>query len=246
MAHPIRSLTVGLVLLAAPVMAAPFEYFDHATFLADAGSLTVIGFDDLGPCDACVAGNQYAADGLTIVSAAGWINAVSNTVPGSYGGNFVTATNINSGPNAISASISTGSAGGAEDSFDFLFSNPGTSAGLWIGNMGGGFNELPWALMPTTVEFFDLLDNVIASEVLDVNHTGVIHGPGFSWDNRVFYGIVSDVAIAGVRVRNPTGDGDGIVIDDVQFSAVAEVPEPSTIALVAGGCVLLALRRRAL
>jgi hypothetical protein len=39
------------------------------------------------------------------------------------------------------------------------------------------------------------------------------------FDNRLFYGIVTDQLIDRIRVLNGVGDGDGIVIDSVQFTS---------------------------
>lgn len=43
---------------------------------------------------------------------------------------------------------------------------------------------------------------------------------GVNWDNRIFCGIISKTPIKTIRVSNPPNDGDGIVIDDVQFSTL--------------------------
>lgn len=230
-----------LLLSTLPAMAITVEFFNHASFGASAGSLTTIGFDTLGACNNCVVGNEFAAQGLTIVQRDGsGINVVQNLVPGSFGANFVTEANINSAPNVLSSSILTNSANNSADNYDFVFTNPLPAAGLFIGNLGGGNNPLA----PTTVEFLDTSNGVIASEVVTINHVGVIFGTaGPTWDNRIFYGITSDTSIKRIRVTNGPNDGDGITFDDIQFTSTA-VPEPASFLLLGSILVGMVVWRR--
>jgi hypothetical protein len=93
---------------------------------------------------------------------------------------------------------------------------------------------------PTTVTFFDTLGAPIASESLTQGHAGQI---GAGANNRVFYGLTSDVPIGSITAVNAAGDGDGIIYDDVQWVAV---PEPATLRLAAalGGFASCRPRRR--
>ena len=206
-----------------PAMAMTTEFFDHASFVVSAGNLTTIDFDAQAACNNCLAGNEFIAQGLTIIQRDGYgINVVQNLAPGGFGANFLTEGNINSPPNVISSTIFVTSATGAlPDNYDFVFTNPVTAAGLFIGNLGAG-GCCP--LGPTTVEFLDAFDGVIASEVLTKDHLGVIFGAtGQTWDNRIFYGIISDTPINRIRVTNGPNDLDGINLDDIQFSLALAV-----------------------
>lgn len=219
-----KALLGGLIVFlisTLPAIAMVVEFFDHVSFVDSAGSLTTIDLDALAACNNCLAGNEFTAQGLTIVQRDGYgINVVQNLVPGGFGANFVTEANINSPPNVISSTIFVTSATAAlTDNYDFVFTNPVTTAGLFIGNLGGGCCPL----VPTTVEFLTAFDGVIASEVLTKDHLGVIFGAtGETWDNRIFYGIISDTPIKRIRVTNGPDDGDAITFDDIQFSVVSQ------------------------
>ena len=212
-------LMVALSLAAAPAMSATIEYFNHGTFTGSTGSLTLVDFDGLTAGNNALAGNEFVGQGLTIVQRDGLDMNVVNT--SSYASGM-----FNSAPNAISSSF--GQTGGYDnsktDNFDFIFSQAANEAGLWIGNIGPGI---------TAVEFLDAGNSVIASEVIDNTHTGII-GSGFN--NRIFYGITTDQLIARIRTIEGTFDNDGIAYDDVQFNAAA-VPEPSTLLLLGTGLV---------
>jgi hypothetical protein len=201
------------------------EYFNVGAFQAAAGQpVQVIGFDDLPNQDGPATLTAYQSLGLTIRNRDGFgINVVRNLqLP--YGLNFVSPGLINSAPNVISSGFKVNTAvGSVADNLDFDFSVTTRAAGVWIGSLGGGGCELT----TTAVEFRDASDNLLAAETLDKNHVGVIPttlvpAASFSWDNRVFYGIVSTTPIARIRVTNG-GDGcDVISFDDVQF-----VPPPA-------------------
>jgi hypothetical protein len=215
-AAEVQSAYSGSGTCTCPDMAMTTEFTDHAGFVANACNLTTIDFDAPAACNNCLAGNEFAAQGLTIIQRDGYgINVVRNLAPGGFGTNFVTEANVNSRPNVISSSIFVSSASGdITDNYDFVFTNPVIAAGLFVGNLGGGCCPL----VPTTVEFLDASDGIIASEVLTKNHQGVIFGvTGQTWDNRVFYGVISDTPIKRIRVTNGSGDGDGITLEDIQF-----------------------------
>jgi len=195
------------------------EYFDVSAFKDAAGSgLTVVGFDDLAPVNGPAALDAYRGLGLDIRNRDGFgINVVQNTLQ-PYGNNYVTEGQINSPPNVISSGFRTADAvGSASDNIDVQFTSSMRAAGLWIGSLGGGGCEN----FSTTVEFTDAAGAVIAAETLNRLHAGVVFGlPDYSWDNRVFYGIVSSTPITQIRVTNH-GDGcDVISLDDVQFAPV--------------------------
>lgn len=236
------SLAAVGALASPPVLqAAPVEYFHQPTFAAAAGTLTTVGFDAIAQGNGVLSGSEFAGLGLTIIGPGGAaFNVVGNTgTP--HGPNFVTVGNLASTPNAISFSIQTGGASPVPpDNFDFVLSTPTSAAGLFIGNLGNQGS------LTTTVSFLDASAAVIASELLDQAHAGLIPGAFFAtlpFDNRIFYGITSDTPIARIRVQNGPNDGDGIAIDDVQF-AVSAVPEPGSFALLALGLLALALRSR--
>jgi len=188
----------------------PIEYFNHAAFLTNAGILRIVNFDSRSPGNNVLSGDEFFSEGLRIIQRDGLeINVVQNTVPGGYGPNYVTEANINSAPNAISTSISVNSASSApSDNFDFVLTQPAKAAGLFVGNLGSA-----------AIQFLDETNGVVAFETVDINHPGLVNGAvGVNWDNRVFYGIVSETPIKTIRVSNPPNDGDGIVIDDIQFA----------------------------
>jgi hypothetical protein len=210
----------GAVLAAAlaPVAAAGSTvYHDQPAFAAAVSApLTTVTFDDAAACNACLTGAEYAALGMTFVQLDGLgMNRVGNTVPGWWGANFVTEACLNSAPNAVSSSIFTETANQWSDRFEFRFDPPVRAAGAFIGNLGGG-------CCPdngTVVEFVAQDGTVLHSYVVSWDSPGVIFGPtGQIWDNRVFAGAISAQPIKAMRVLNNCCDGDGIIVDDVQFA----------------------------
>jgi hypothetical protein len=201
----------------------PVVYYERPAFVAAAPSaLTVIGFDAGPACDGCLTGNEFAAQGMTFaqLDALG-MNVVSNLVPGSHGGNFVTEACISSPPSAISSSIFVNGAGQQSDRFEFTFTTETHAAGAFIGNLGGGCCPENG----TVVQFLGAGQAVLWSGVVSWNTAGAIFGPsGQTWDNRLFVGLTSDTPIVSMRILSGPNDGDGITIDDVQFATAAPPP----------------------
>jgi hypothetical protein len=195
-------------------------YSDHTAFIADVPTtLNVIGFDEHAACDGCLTGAEYASQGMTFahLDELG-MNVVQNLVAGSYGPNFVTEACINSAPNAISSSIFVADAGQQSDRFEFTFTTPTLAAGAFIGNLGGGGDPENG----TVVEFIGADQSILWSSVVSWNSPGAIFGPTMQiWDNRLFVGITSTTPIASMRILSGPNDGDGIIIDDVQFAIEA-------------------------
>lgn len=178
------------------------EFFDHAAFVAQAGWR--VATRDFERPAGTIAGSEYAEaapDGLRIVHRGGAPLSIV-TASGPLEGN------ASSGLRVLSSSIlpDRSFTDGADD-LDFEPVQPMRAAGLWIGNLDPGTTE---------VQFLDAAGAVLASEVFDSSHAGVVGDPGGA--NRVFYGIASDAAIAKIRAVEPAGDADGVTFDDVQFS----------------------------
>jgi len=224
------AVLVGLyctVLCGSPTRAAFTEYFSELQFNA-AATTTLVNFDNLTAGNGRMTGSEYVNLGLTVVQRDG----LPITVVRFGGGDttFITLENdpasINSSPNAISSSAVNGIARGFDDSrtdnFDFIFTTPAQAAGLYVGNLGPGV---------TTVQFLRPDGSVLAQEVLDQSHTGLI-GSGFN--NRIFYGLTTDEAIGRIRTIEPAFDGDSVLYDDIRFG-VAAVPEPASIVLLGAG-----------
>ena len=189
------------------------EYFKHTEFKANAGSLVVITFDELGRGNGVLKGNEYAARGVTIVQRDGHPTNVLSAKDNQY----YQPTNFNSQPNGISSANGVDNRDWRDrsDNFDFIFSKPINAAGLWIGNLNG----------VTEIQFLSPGQCVIATQKIDGNHKNLIKGPSkVPWDNRIFYGITTNQRIERIRVINNANDGDGIVLDDVQFGSGAIKP----------------------
>ena len=182
------------------------EYFNHAKFRADVSSLILISFDERDPGNGVLTGNEYAAKGLTIVQRDRLPINVFNAKDNMY----YHLTNFNSQPNGISSAngVNNDDWPSRSDNFDFVFSKPVNAAGLWIGNLNG----------TTEIQFLSAGQCVIATQKADGNHKNIIKGGSEDpWDNRIFYGITTNQRIERIRVINPPNDGDGIVLDDIQF-----------------------------
>ena len=215
-----------LVVLPSLATAQTVEYFVQSDFKTAVGPRNVIGFDVPSQADNALVGGEYLGCGLSFEQIDGAnINIVGNTVPGGFGGNYVTEANIDTPPNAISAS--TGATGffNTTDNFDFVLSVPTSAAGVVVGNLGncGQTNT-------TTVQFLDEFGGVIAEEPLAQDPSDMIWGTAddgglcggldpVPFDNRLFYGITTNEEIERIRVLNGASDGDGVVIDSVQFTS---------------------------
>ena len=243
----LNSLITGITALSLShnynAQATTIEFFNHSDFTNASGNLTIINFDDFPEGNGALQGNEYITQGLTISQRDGLpINLVTDS-----GINNVLPNNINSAPNIISSSFIVSEFINANsDNFDFILSQPVSSAGLWIGGIGSGGDDT------TEVQFLDSLDQIIASEILDLNSPGLIpgtQGPANGlYDNRIFYGITTTYGnISKIRTVEPAGDADGVVYDDVQFSTINQsVPEPSAILslLTIGGIALGASKKK--
>ncbi len=214
------TLLSAAILCARTTIAATVEYFNQSAFAANAGSLTIFGFDNFAKGTVLNA-NEFpqfsiVARRITVIAI---LDAGARTV------------NLNSQPNGINASFyyTNGAPGpttirfdNRDDNFDFILHTPSRAAGLWVGNLGGNFGDT----RATQVTFFDAQGAVIESEALAQGHVGLIVYPA-SNDNRIFYGIVSDRLISRVEVRNGINDSDAIFLDDFQFA-----PEPPDLVAV--------------
>ena len=209
-----RYMPIVAILIASSANAASVEYFDQAAFQSAAGTLQLETFDGFAT-GTVLSGNEFS--GFSISS-----RRLTAVDPTDFSPVLGTA-NLNSQPNGISASIFYHVPGAfgfdnGDDNFDIEFDAGVASAGLFIGNLGccGG------DLNPTIVSFLDAADQVIASESLSQATPGLI-GTGTD-NNRIFYGITSTIPIAAIEILNPVGDGDGILLDDVQYAAVPVPP----------------------
>lgn len=186
------------------------EYFNHTEFRADANSLMVISFDERGPGNGVLTGNEYAAKGLTIVQR----DRLPINVFNAKDNRFYHPTNFNSQPNGIASAsgVNNDDWPSRSDNFDFVFAKPVNAAGLWVGNLNG----------TTEIQFLSAGQCVIATQKADGNHKNIIKGGSEDpWDNRIFYGITTNQRIERIRVTNPANDGDGIVLDDIQFGSAS-------------------------
>lgn len=181
------------------------EFFDQSAFVA-AGStpVTVIDFDDRAHGNDLPLENAYASRGLTIVQRDGGpLNLIS------FGDNdFFPANNFNSSPNALTSSGAIGGSADASDNIDFVFTQPTSAAGLFIGNIGLG------NMGSTRVQFLGAGGAVLADRVVTESAPGII---GSGYDNRLFYGITSTQLIDRIRIIEPGADYDELSFDDVQF-----------------------------
>ncbi|MDX2038308.1 MAG: hypothetical protein SFX72_16785 [Isosphaeraceae bacterium] len=217
-------------------IAGTVEFFDESSFLALSGGTQIVHFDELNPGDNAIQGNEYSGLGLQIVQREGLpINVLF------FGdSSFITRNgfpeSVHSQPNAISSSgvnVGLGHNDAFSDNFDFIFSTPVFAASLFVGNIGPG---------ETSVQFLRPDGSVLAEETFTTGHAGLIGG-GFN--NRVFYGAITTERIGRIRTIEGTFDLDGILYDDIRFSASSAVPEPSGLISAAIGAVAwVGYRRR--
>jgi hypothetical protein len=219
-------LPVIVLLLPSLAAAQTVEYFVQGDFRTAVGPRNVIGFDVPAQADNALVGGEYLGCGLSFEQTDGAsINVVGNTAPGGFGGNYVTEANIDTVSNAVSTSAGASGSANLSDNFDFVLSVPTSAAGVVVGNLGncGQTNT-------TTVQFLDEFETVIAEELLAQDHFDMIWGTAddgglcggldpVPFDNRLFYGITTNEVIERIRVFNGGGDGDGIVIDSVQYTS---------------------------
>lgn len=207
---------VSLLVLISDVRAfgATVEFFDHAAFLAATNNLVVVDFDSIAT-ETILAGTEFA--GITINARRITTVDPRDTAPGL----IVAENNVNTLPNGISASLfysglNSVSFDNLDDNFGIVLPQSSTAAGLWIGNVGASNNDTS---TPTTVTFFDTSGGIVASEVFTQGHIGQI---GSGANNRFFYGITTDSMIASISVQNSAGDGDGILLDDIQWAVTLQ------------------------
>ena len=183
-------------------------YTDSELFSADAGSTTIIDFDEQ-TASTLLTGDEYP--GLTIQSRNISVVNPQDLSPGLTVG----AENVNSQPNGISASLAySGSSivfDNLDDNFTFLLSEPATSVGIWAGNLGASNSDGTTA---TSIAFYDESGNEIYSVQLTQTSPGLI---GSGANNRIFSGIRSEVPIASIVVENASSDGDGIILDGFEY-----------------------------
>ncbi len=228
-----RNFFVGAVCLTSATAFAQQEYFTYSSFSAATSAPTIVNFDNVA-AGTLLSPTAYA--GLSISARRIAVVNPQDFAPGlTVGGQ-----NVNSQPNGISASIFYSGASlvfdNENDNFTFTLSTPSSAAGLWLGNIGASNND---PTTPTTITFFSSIGQALASEVITQGHLGQI---GSGANNRFFYGLVSTTPIASFTVINASNDGDGIIIDDVQWAAV--VPEISSATMFALGLLALARTRR--
>ena len=221
-AAPVIAVALTLV-LGTGASAATIEFFNQAAWTAAAGpGLDVVDFESFG-LDAIVLGTEFP--GLSIVQRDGLQMFATNTF-------FAPSFNVE-GRLGLGSSFnqSMGFDDGRSDNIDFIFAGGASAAGLFIGNLGPG---------ATTVEFLAPdLTTVIASEIFTDAHVGVIGNNPFN--NRVWYGITTDLTIGAIRTVEPAGDGDLILYDSISWR---EAPEPATLALLGLGIAGLGFTRR--
>jgi hypothetical protein len=183
------------------------EYFSHAAFLAKAGTVTLIDFDDVPSGDGALTGNEYQSQGMQIINRDGLIMNLVTESPNPY----VEPCNYVSMPNVLSSNFKNSPPFFTEafgDNFDFILERPSNIVGLWIGNV------LPGS---TAVQFLALDGSVVAEEVFTDSHPALIQCPGAAANNRIFFGVISGTRVERVRTVEPPNDGDGVVYDDLQF-----------------------------
>ncbi len=205
------------------------EFFNHSSFLNNTSDLTVIGFDSTPR--GTLQGNEFQSDGLLITHRDGdqivvGIDTGSNTLNSFANGlssSFYDAAGNRSFTNSV------------QDNFDFTLIQTANSAGLFIGNIGPG---------STSVQFLRADLSVIAEETFLQTNVNLIGSTGGDFNNRIFYGVVTDEQIAIIRTIEGSNDSDGILYDDIQFDV--GVPEPGSWILISLGLGTFLLKRRSI
>lgn len=200
--------------LSAHTSAITTEFFTHSSFLSNTSGLTVVDFESASR--GTISANDFLSQGIASISNRDGFDVEVGVAVGSV--------SLASGDNGLSSSFYNSSGASAynnsvTDNIDFVLVNTANAAGIFMGNVGPG---------ETAVQFLDQNNVVIAEETITESHTGIINNGNFN--NRIFYGIVTDQRIATIRTIEGSGDSDGIVYDDVQFN-VSTVPEPSSFVL---------------
>lgn len=227
----IWSVVASLCWVSNSCVADVIEFFDYAAFETKTNLLTIATFDTVAK-QTLLTGDEFS--GFRVSARRITVLDPQDFAPGlELGG-----ANINSQPHGISASLLySGSSiqfDDGDDDFTISLDSPSIAAGLWVGSLGGSSND---PITPTVVSFFDTAGGLIASESLTQASNGLI---GSGANNRIFYGITSSTLISSFTVANAASNGDGIILDDIQFSAV---PEPNTSLLLLGCALVLILRR---
>ena len=185
--------------------------------------LTTVDFEAFST-GTILTGTEYAPLGLTLTQRDG----DPMRVVAAGDGSFVSAANLRSPTHGVSSSGVPGFPFGYNDTrsenYDFTFTNPQASVGLWIGNLNPGFNTV-------TVQFLDDNGAVIGTLPLTTLDTNLVIGSAGQFDNRLFVGINSSTPIKRIRVVHPDGDAEGIVIDDVVWGEAASNPTPTLTSL---------------
>jgi hypothetical protein len=221
-----------------------------ATLLAVAGSADA---QLLGPTGGTGLSGEYAraSDSPFAATSFSWFHLENfedhlfNTpgVTASAGG----VTSVVFGPSIHdSVDIDDGVLDGSGLAGDSYFSSPG-SAGIQYTFNAGALGALPthagvvWTdgEGSTTFEAFDHNGVSLGVVTVDIANATVT---GETNEDR-FFGAVDPLGISAIKISNASG---GIEVDHLQYGLAAAVPEPETVALMAGGLGLLGLvaRRR--
>ncbi|RME52967.1 MAG: hypothetical protein D6795_06065 [Deltaproteobacteria bacterium] len=167
------------------------EFLDESAFQAAVeDTLTVIDFDSIPTGNGGLQGDEFESEGLTITQLDDFpINVIQ--APTSQTG---------SPPNSISASFLTnGYDNSRTDNFLFDFAVLSRAAGVYLGNIGPG---------PTELRFLDADGELIHSKIFEEN---------LNFNNKQFFGILSDRPIKAIRTVEGCCDNDGLRYDDISF-----------------------------